>query len=322
MITLPTPSTISGANSSIQSSIILQPKKRSTTAGDTQPDLNLPAHDKITSNATRDLVSCITYNKSVSAITDNYLDALPKWRNHTQTNTRPTDEDNSNAYHGEDDTDKLLPPPPLPAKLDHTQVVDHVNIAARDDVDTDGRQKSPNMSTTSHDREGSFAVNPPPSHHTGKTQAPPISQTLSKINGKHGVLNKLTLKNPYSKSITNTAEGGVREKIQPGNIDNITRTSKCYPPMALVPIPNEDLRSVIDSIHLHRPKRGTPDPGTETDGSHTQCQKTTIIKPDPTLSRRGPATNEDARLIPDRGKNPHENQDPIIRNHQWILDIF
>ena len=254
----------------------------------------------------------------MSAITDKHLDTPPKRKGHRQTKTQSTDKDNCYVYHGEDDTDKSLPPPPLPGKFDHTQVIDHATIAARNEVDTDGRQKLPNMATTSHDRNGSFTVNPPPSHHTGKTQAPPIPQTLSKINGKHGVPNKLTLKNPYSKSFLNT----VRENIQPGIIDNITGTSKCYLPMALVPIPNEDLRSVIDSIHLHRPKRGTPDPGTETDGSHTQCQKTTIIKPDPTLSRWGPATNKDARLIPDRGKNPHENQKLIIRNHRRRSDIF
>ena len=91
---------------------------------------------------------------------------------------------------------------------------------------------------TSYDREGTFAVNPPPSHHTGKAQAPPISQALSKINGKHGVPNRLTLKNSYSNSFSSTAEGGVKEDIQSGIINNVTGVSKCYLLMALILIPN------------------------------------------------------------------------------------
>ena len=252
----------------------------------------------------------------MSAQRDKPLDASPKWKGHTQMKTQPTDEDNYNAYHGEDNNDKSLPPPPLPTKCEHTPVIDQANIAAQDEVDTEGRQKSPtNMSTTSYDREGTFAVNPPPSHHTRKTQTPPIPQALSKID-RH------ILKDSYSKSFPSTAGGCVREDIQSGIVDNVTGILKCSPPMALIPIPDGGSRLFVDSIHLHRPKRGTPDPGTETDASHIHGQKTTIIKPDPTLSRWGPPTNRDTRLIPDRGKNPHENQELIIRSQQRNLDIF
>jgi hypothetical protein len=68
--------------------------------------------------------------------------------------TRPTDEDNYNAYHGEDTNDKSLPPPTLPTKFDHTPIIDHANIAARDEIDTDRLQQSPkDMSKTNYDKK-------------------------------------------------------------------------------------------------------------------------------------------------------------------------
>ena len=103
------------------------PKKRSTMAGDTQPDLNLQAVNKTTSNTTRDSVSCAAYNNNASTMIDKHLDAPSKWKSHMQTNTRPTDEDNCNVYQRNNDTGKSLPPPPLQAQFDQTQI-DHADI--------------------------------------------------------------------------------------------------------------------------------------------------------------------------------------------------
>ena len=72
------------------------------------------------------------------AIIDKHLDALSKWKSHMQTNTRPTDEDNCNVYQRNNDTGKSLPPPPLQAQFDQTQI-DHANIMAQDYVHTGGR---------------------------------------------------------------------------------------------------------------------------------------------------------------------------------------
>ena len=79
-----------------------------------------------------------------------------------QTNTRPTDEDNYDVYQRNNDIGKSLPPPPLQAQSDQTQI-DQANIISRDDVNTGGQQE--HMSTTNHALKGLFAVDPKPSRH-------------------------------------------------------------------------------------------------------------------------------------------------------------
>ena len=138
---------------------------------------------------------------------DKHLDAPSKWKSHMQTNTGPTDEDNCNVYQRNNDTGKSLPPPPLQAQSDQTQI-DHANIIARDNIDTGGRRE--HTSTNSHAIKGLFAVDPKPSRHPSKIQTPSIPQMLNETDGKHGLSNRLTPKTSYSKLLLNTAKGGTR----------------------------------------------------------------------------------------------------------------